>query len=72
MADNPTFFIELVDSAGDRHWSDVITSDSVESALQDAAGFCDCADDGMTFRAYPVDLDSEPAATLDYDSEVVY
>jgi len=71
MADNATFFIELTDDDGSRHWSDVITATDSESALQDASAFCDCAENGMTFKAYPIDLES-PVAVLPYDSEVVY
>jgi hypothetical protein len=66
------YYIELVDTSGYRHWSDVISSDGEPcEALQNAAAFCDCAEEGMIFNAYPIDL-TKPIGSMAYDSEVVY
>jgi hypothetical protein len=68
------FYVELVDAAGARHWYDVMGGDNVQDALDGAHGLANCdpclEGEGMTFRAYPLNLDVPPAATLPYSAEV--
>lgn len=67
------FYVELVDADGVRHWSDVMGGDNVQDALYGAQGLANCVPvegGGLTLRAYPIDLEAEPAGTCPYDPEV--
>lgn len=68
------FYVELVDAAGVRHWSDVMSGNNAQDCLYGAQGLANCVPvegEGLTLRAYPIDLDVPPAATLPYDAEVL-
>lgn len=69
-----SFYVELVDAAGVRHWSDVMNGDNAQDALYGAQWLANCVPvegEGLTLRAYPLDLSVPPLATLDYDAEVL-
>lgn len=68
------FYVELVDAAGVRQWSDVMSGNNAQDALYGAQGLANCVPvegEGLTLRAYPLDLDAPPAATCAYDAEVI-
>lgn len=68
------FYVELVDAAGVRHWSDVMSGNNAQDCLYGAQGLANCVPvegEGLTLRAYPIDLAAPPAATLPYDGEII-
>lgn len=68
------FYVELVDAAGVRQWSDVMSGNNAKDALYGALWNANCVPvegEGLTLRAYPLDLDAPPAATCAYDAEVI-
>jgi len=68
------FYVELVDAAGVRQWSDVMSGNNAQDCLYGAQGLANCVPvegEGLTLRAYPIDLAAPPAATLPYDGEII-
>ena len=68
------FYIQLVDSENNLHWSDVMSGNNAQDCLYGAQGLANCVPvegEGLTLRAYPIDLAAPPAATLPYDGEII-
>lgn len=72
MDDNQTFYCEMVDEEGNRHWSDVVHSADAETAADDAVSFASCEFGefvGMSMKLYPIFL-SAPVIERDLSGVV--